>query len=204
MSKFRISPWNLERIGLEAHISKAVVVEGGLTPPPSRSFPGTKCYMVTVIVDGCDHFGFGPTPSIARCAAIQDACKSLCLAEKKLELTDSGVQELVNTAPEVDNSAWMKINLEELHIARSSNYTGCDSQFTKAQNGANLPLCSDQLPRYICPNDTLPTISSFTTSTIIILSLAGHTFFGRVWCLWLQLDSFHRDSWATILCVYCK
>lgn len=52
-------------------ISEAVVVDGGLTPPPSTFYPGRKCYMVTVTFGKVEHFGFGPSPSIARAAAIR-------------------------------------------------------------------------------------------------------------------------------------
>lgn len=111
-------PW--WKVGLEAHISKAVIVEGGLTPPPSKIYPGTKCYMVTVTVDGSYHHGFGPTPIIAKNAALQFACEGLHLARNlaQLELQeDLGSQdvtapelngtghELDNTAPELDNTA---------------------------------------------------------------------------------------------------
>ena len=54
-------------------ISKAVLVDGGLTPPPSRLYPGTKCYMVCVAYGGREYLGFGPTPFIARKAAIREA-----------------------------------------------------------------------------------------------------------------------------------
>ena len=57
--------------GRRVTISKAVVVDGGLAPPPSKAYPGRKCYMVTVTCMGVEHLGFGPSPSIARKAAIR-------------------------------------------------------------------------------------------------------------------------------------
>lgn len=68
------SVWS-KSLGDGPSVSRAVLVDGGLTPPPSRLYPGTKCYMVTVAMDGREHFGFGPTPSIARTAAIREATK---------------------------------------------------------------------------------------------------------------------------------
>ena len=110
-----LSSYILWYLGLEAHISKASIVDGGLTPPPSRFFPGTKCYMVTVTVDGCDHLGFGPTPIIAKNAALQVACDSLAKLEldkgfDAQEINDTGLKlnnnapELIGTAPSVDNT----------------------------------------------------------------------------------------------------
>lgn len=57
-------------------ISKAVLVDGGVSPPPSKLYPGRKCYMVTVSYGGAEHLGFGPTPSIARAAAIRVAARA--------------------------------------------------------------------------------------------------------------------------------
>lgn len=61
-------------------VSKAELVDGGLSPPPSKIYPGTKCYMVIVAVDGKEYCGFGPSPSIAQRAAILEAyrCLSSC------------------------------------------------------------------------------------------------------------------------------
>lgn len=58
-------------------VSRAVLVDGSLSPPPSRIFPGTKCFIVTVTVDNKEHCGFGPTPSIAQRAAVLEAYKFL-------------------------------------------------------------------------------------------------------------------------------
>lgn len=59
------------------HISKPQLVDGGLTPPPSKGYPGTKCFMVTVTVDKNEYHGFGPSPSIAKTSALQKAFSSL-------------------------------------------------------------------------------------------------------------------------------
>ena len=69
-------------------ISEAVLVDGGLTPPPSRIYPGRKCYMVTVDFGGVEHCGFGPSPSIARAVAIRQACRA-----------HSSAREPSNTSP---------------------------------------------------------------------------------------------------------
>lgn len=58
-------------------VSRAVLVDGGLSPPPSKIYPGTRCYMVTVAVDNKEHCGFGPSPSIAQRAAILEAYRFL-------------------------------------------------------------------------------------------------------------------------------
>ncbi len=63
--------------GLSVSISEPELVEGGLSPPPSKVYPGRKCYMVIVKVKGRgDYGGFGPTPGIAKRSAIMEACKS--------------------------------------------------------------------------------------------------------------------------------
>ncbi len=68
---------SVRREGLTVHVSKAAVVGGGLSPPPSQVYPGTKCFMVTVTIENNEHHGFGPTKDIARKAAIVEAYKSL-------------------------------------------------------------------------------------------------------------------------------
>lgn len=70
--------WSLvKRKSCAVAVSRAVVVDGGLSPPPSKIYPGRKCYMVTVRVDGEERSGFGPSPSIAQHAAILEAYKYL-------------------------------------------------------------------------------------------------------------------------------
>lgn len=70
--------WNLvKREHRTVTVSRAVLVDGGLSPPPSKIYPGTKCYIVTVAVDNKEHSGFGPTPSIAQRAAVLEAYKFL-------------------------------------------------------------------------------------------------------------------------------
>ena len=98
---------------LQVKVSEAVLVDGGLSPPPSKAYPGRKCYMVTVSVEGRgEHGGFGPTPGIARRAAIVEACKSFraaasstsesfegmeCLAGE--DSSDSEVEEMLPVSP---------------------------------------------------------------------------------------------------------
>lgn len=76
----------LRKEGHTVIISEANLVDGGLSPPPSRVFPGVKCYMVTVTVDKKkEYHGFGPTPSIATYSGVLDAYKNFhSLSEKEL------------------------------------------------------------------------------------------------------------------------
>ena len=57
------------RHGCSLEYSLPELVSGGLTPPPSRVYPSTVCYMVTVQVGSNSYLGFGPTALIARHAA---------------------------------------------------------------------------------------------------------------------------------------
>lgn len=53
--------------------SPPVLINGSNTPPPSRRFPGTTCYMVTLTVQGKEFHGLGPTPQSAKAAATEQA-----------------------------------------------------------------------------------------------------------------------------------
>lgn len=52
--------------GVVLEYSAPELVNGGLCPPPSTTYPGTICYMITLTVDGRAFYGFGPKPAIAR------------------------------------------------------------------------------------------------------------------------------------------
>lgn len=80
-------------------VSKAVLVDGGLSPPPSKIYPGTKCYMVTVTVDGKRRIGFGPSPSIAQHSAILEACRYLKSCEMEHLAPDTGVPHPQKASP---------------------------------------------------------------------------------------------------------
>ena len=54
------------RHGCTLEYSLPELVSGGLTPPPSRVYPGRVCYMMTVQVGGSSYLGFGPNPLIAK------------------------------------------------------------------------------------------------------------------------------------------
>lgn len=74
---------------LRVNVSRAVLVDGGLSPPPSKIYPGTKCYMVTVTVDGRNDIGFGPSRSIAQLSAIREAYSYL--RSREMEVPDTGL-----------------------------------------------------------------------------------------------------------------
>ena len=98
--------WTLvKREGWVASVSRAVLVEGSLSPPPSKLYPGTKCFMVTVTIDNnAEFYGFGPTAVIARKAAIHEACTSFqSLPAEKLELVRALEQEASSNS-DSDNS----------------------------------------------------------------------------------------------------
>lgn len=76
----------VRREGHNVTIGRSVLVDGGLSPPPSKIYPGTKCYMVVVAVDRKEYCGFGPAPSIAQRAAILEAYKSMCSCKNGAEL----------------------------------------------------------------------------------------------------------------------
>ena len=67
--------------GLKLEYYSPVVVNGGLTPPPSRIYPNTTCYMVTLRIGKKEFHGFGPTNFIARTAAEYVAHKALCVKQ---------------------------------------------------------------------------------------------------------------------------
>ena len=67
----------MKRSGYSVEYSKPQLVNGSLSPPPSRCYPGTVCYMVIVTVNNLDFFGFGPSPSLARRFAEFEAYNSL-------------------------------------------------------------------------------------------------------------------------------
>jgi len=63
--------------GYTIEYSVPELVTGGLCPPPSRLFPGTLCYMITVTVNGNSYYGFGPTPRTANHFAEFEAYNAL-------------------------------------------------------------------------------------------------------------------------------
>ena len=65
--------------GLKLEYCSPNVVNGSLTPPPSRIYPNTTCYMVTLRIGKKEFHGFGPTNFIARTAAEYVAHKALCV-----------------------------------------------------------------------------------------------------------------------------
>lgn len=67
--------------GLKLEYYSPVIVNGGLTPPPSRIYPNTTCYMVTLRIGLKEFCGFGPTNFIARTAAEYVAHKALCVKQ---------------------------------------------------------------------------------------------------------------------------
>lgn len=82
--------WSLvKREGRAVAVTRAVVVDGGLSPPPSKIYPGTKCFMVIVAVDNQEYSGFGPSPSIAQRAAILEAYRSLRSCKSGEAMTSS-------------------------------------------------------------------------------------------------------------------
>ena len=78
-------------------ISKAVVVDGGLSPPPSKVYPGRKCYYVNLQVGGKAVAGFGPTPGVARRVALIQACNTFIGKDYDSDSEDGGL-EVVNDA----------------------------------------------------------------------------------------------------------
>ena len=52
-------------------------MNGSINPPPSRFYPGQRCYMVTVCVDERKFRGFGPSEAIAKSSAAYEAYKKL-------------------------------------------------------------------------------------------------------------------------------
>ena len=59
------------------YYSPPQLVNGGLAPPPSRFYPGTKCYMIILTINRVEYYGFGPTPNIAKHFATFEAYNSL-------------------------------------------------------------------------------------------------------------------------------
>ena len=55
-----------KQLGYQVHISPPQVVSGSINPPPSRKYPGLRCYMVLVRAGHREFRGFGPTPAAAR------------------------------------------------------------------------------------------------------------------------------------------
>ena len=127
--------WSLvKRESRAVAVSRAVVVDGGLSPPPSKIYPGTKCYMVTVRVDGEEHLGFGPSPSIAQRAAILEAYKCLhsCKNGEVVKLSEafagdvSGSEEGGEVMSEAVSPESMPPSQTAAHLA-SSHYEDADS-----------------------------------------------------------------------------
>ena len=146
--------WSLVRSGgLSAEISEAEVVNGGLSPPPSQVYPGRKCYMVTVQVKGGGvgdgvgdgvgggrdmekRAGFGPSPGIARRAAILEACKAFRSAA--INDTAQGGKDF---ADELSNSDSDMDDVMPNHRGNSNDETS--SRHAKRLNGiAIAPLYS--------------------------------------------------------------
>lgn len=67
---------------LRVGYSQPEVVNGSINPPPSRFYPGKRCYMVTVCVNERAFHGFGPSPWIAKSSATYEAYKTLFDASK--------------------------------------------------------------------------------------------------------------------------
>ena len=62
---------------LPVRYSEAKVVNGSINPPPSRFYPGKRCYMVTASVNEMKFHGFGPSEAIAKSSASYEAYKKL-------------------------------------------------------------------------------------------------------------------------------
>lgn len=45
--------------------SRPQLVNGGLSPPPAKHYPGVVCYMAVITLNNTDFYGFGPSPSLA-------------------------------------------------------------------------------------------------------------------------------------------
>ena len=67
--------------GLKLEYCSPNVVNGSLTPPPSRIYPNTTCYMVTLRIGKKEFHGFGPTNFIARTAAEYVGHEALCVKQ---------------------------------------------------------------------------------------------------------------------------
>lgn len=175
LSRSRLDFYRLVKSeGLVARTSKAVMVEGGLTPPPSKIYPGTKCYMVTVSVDDSDYHGFGPTPSIAKYAALQYACEGLHLARSAAQLDlkedcamqeeeedgtaseeDGTASEADTTAPNSDDTI-LQHDIDHKVISCGNNsqeeltevfgHQESYNNLFPTQPNASLPLCSHPSP----------------------------------------------------------
>ena len=125
--------------GLQLKYTPAAIINGSITPPPSRMYPGTKCYMVTVYI-GEDRFhGFGPTPFIARTAAEYEAYKVLCITstevDNTVEIKDQKSSDAVYPNPDVDyNDIHRHDTFKDIHDQKSDehcsgirgyNFEGC-------------------------------------------------------------------------------
>ena len=80
-----------EQKGCTLEYTVPALVSGGICPPPSRVYPGTVCYMITVKVDRTEYHGFGPTPIIARHYAEVEAYNALVKAPS--------IEDAKNTSP---------------------------------------------------------------------------------------------------------
>lgn len=76
-----------QQLGVDVDYSQPEIVSGSICPPPSRIYPGTVCYMVSVRVDGQTFLGFGPKPLVARQFAEYEAYRALCLICKMSDMT---------------------------------------------------------------------------------------------------------------------
>lgn len=115
--------------GLRGKVSKAVLVDGSLSPPPSKVYPGRKCYMVTATVEGRGKFaGFGPTPGIARNSAIFQACRAFhpTLSEDMQPLA----REASSDSETDDTGSWHGNRCSEARVSGSAEKRSGDLKVT--------------------------------------------------------------------------
>lgn len=156
-------------------VSRAVLVDGGLTPPPSKLYPGTKCYMVTVAtVEGNKHCGFGPSPSIAKRSAIIEACN--CLAPLPSNRSTVRAQPSIASSSDSEEEESLRVsqpNEDEVKEKLASGGVSNDPTNAALQSGASDHLI-DTLFKVANRKGVKINFTFFTTNVSLIMIFIAH------------------------------
>ena len=147
------------------------LVTGGLCPPPSRHFPGTLCYMVTVTANGNSYYGFGPTPKAAKHFAEFEAYNALHpLPVEEVERARNFIPETGESESEGEPLASMNVsNLSQGSDASDTTVVDDSPTNNKRQPSFAYPysptLDSSCVTGEVCRDITKVETQTFSTST---------------------------------------